>query len=233
MMMMTVNDIRKELLEKRQKGEITPDPQGRKGEEYQIIEILGASFIADEPAIFGKPNMSYIKDEIAWYLGQSTNINSIYRNERPPPKAWVESADKHGEINSNYGRLIFSSLYYDQFRNAVNSLKFNPTSRRATMIYNRPSIWYESTENGKNDFICTNAVTYYIRDNKIHCVVQMRSNDVIFGYRNDYAWQEFVLDKVCENLHGEYKQGNIYWQVQNLHIYGRHFHYLDNYHERQ
>ena len=81
------------------------------------------------------------------------------------------------------------------------------------MIYTRPSIWLEYNENGKNDFICTNSVTYYIRNEKLHCVVQMRSNDVIFGYRNDYAWQEWVLIDLASEL--GYGVGDIHWQVQN------------------
>jgi thymidylate synthase len=94
------------------------------------------------------------------------------------------------------------------------------------MIYQRPSIWHEFNEDGKNDFICTNAVTYYIRDKKLHCVVQMRSNDVVFGYKNDYAWQRYVLNKLRNDLYYDgYKldEGDIYWQVQNLHVYERHF----------
>ena len=89
------------------------------------------------------------------------------------------------------------------------------------MIYQRPSIWLEYNDQGKNDFICTNSVTYYIRDDVLHCVVQMRSNDVIFGYRNDYAWQEYVLCELADELGVD--DGEIYWQVQNLHVYERHF----------
>jgi thymidylate synthase len=59
----------------------------------------------------------------------------------------------------------------------------------------------------------------------------MRSNDVIFGYRNDYAWQKAVLDNLVElyNIDDEnmfeddIMPGVIYWQVQNLHVYERHF----------
>ena len=120
----------------------------------------------------------------------------------------------------------------------MNELVKNPNSRRANMIYTRPDIWQSAFENGKNDFICTNAVSYYIRDNKIHCVVQMRSNDVVFGYKNDYAWQKEVLRRVRDELNnstlfgqyynGDYIQlGNIYWQVQNLHVYERHFKYIE------
>ena len=49
----------------------------------------------------------------------------------------------------------------------------------------------------------------------------MRSNDVIFGYRNDYAWQEWVLIDLASEL--GYGVGDIHWQVQNLHVYERHF----------
>ena len=90
------------------------------------------------------------------------------------------------------------------------------------MIYTRPSIWVEYNEHGKNDFICTNAVTYYIRNDELQAVVQMRSNDVVFGYKNDIAWQQNVLEALSADLNIE--PGFIQWQVQNLHVYERHFH---------
>ena len=97
------------------------------------------------------------------------------------------------------------------------------------MVYNRPSIWTEYQDGGKNDFICTNSVTYYIRDNILHAVVQMRSNDVVFGYKNDYAWQEYILNKIVADYNAsvddnKIDRGFIIWQVQNLHVYERHFH---------
>ena len=199
----------------------------------KTIEILGASFIADKPAIFGTPNQEYIEAEINWYNSKSTNIRDIYETatshvglRKPTPKAWIYSANDHGEINSNYGHLIYSGKYYKQYDKVLNELLENPDSRRASMVYQRPSIWKEYKENGKNDFICTNAVTYYIRDNMLHASVQMRSNDVIFGYRNDYAWQRHVQEKLQDDLYYNGIQtelGYIYWQVQNLHVYERHF----------
>jgi thymidylate synthase len=94
------------------------------------------------------------------------------------------------------------------------------------MIYNRPSIWAEYNENGKSDFICTNAQTFYIRDNKLHMVSQMRSNDVVFGYKNDYAWAQHLMDRAIDNLNEEgyeLTKGDLIWQVMNLHVYERHF----------
>ena len=192
------------------------------------IEVIGASFVADKPAIFGVPNQEYIKAEIDWYNSMSTNISDIYpEGDKEPPQAWQYTANVHGEINSNYGNLIFSKKYHKQYHQVLKELcEVNPDSRRASMIYQRPSIWREYKENGKNDFICTNAVTYYIRDRHLHAAVQMRSNDVMFGYRNDYAWQRYVQVKLQQDLYysGVHVElGHMYWQVQNLHVYERHF----------
>ena len=223
--MMKVSDVREYFKSELESSRVTVDRGGN-----ETIEMLGESFIADEPAIFGTPNQDYIDREIEWYKSESTNVNDI---EGETPKAWVMTGNDHGEINSNYGHLIWSNKYYNQYEQVIGELERNPNSRRAQMIYNRPSVWLEATENGKNDFICTNAVTYYIRDNKVHCVVQMRSNDVIFGYKNDYAWQLFVLHKLTNKLNyrrsvlnesTHLEVGDIHWQVMNLHVYGRHFH---------
>lgn len=217
-MHMTINDVRQHFIDELRNENFTTDRTGA-----QTIELLGASFIADEPAIFGTPNEDYIRKEIDWYESQSTNIFDLDAN---PPEAWKYTANTHGEINSNYGHLIFSDKYFTQYYQVADELIRNPDSRRAIMIYTRPSIWYEFDENGKNDFICTNAHTYYIRENKLHVVVQMRSNDLIFGYRNDYAWSKYVLESLQRDLKSSLnvELGNIYWQVQNLHVYSRHFH---------
>lgn len=214
--MSTINTIRDHFKNELANKNFTEDREGGK-----TIELLGASFLADEPAIFGKPNQDYINAEIEWYDSQSTNINDIYQGEKEPPQAWKMTANEHGEINSNYGHLIWSDIYHNQYEQALNELEENPDSRRASMIYTRPSIWMEYNDQFKNDFICTNSVTYYVRDMELHAVVQMRSNDVIFGYRNDYAWQKHVLGLLAWDLH--YGEGNIHWQVQNLHVYERHF----------
>jgi len=216
MRMDTVVDIRQHFIDELKDEAFTIDKTGQK-----TIELIGASFLATENSIFGEPNADYIDAEINWYLSGSTNIFDIYV-DRDPPKAWEYSANRHGEINSNYGHLIFSDKYYRQYDNVLTELLENPDSRRACMIYNRPSIWTEFNENSKNDFICTNAVTYYIRNNELQSVVQMRSNDVVFGYKNDYAWQQYVLKTLARDL--GIKPGFIHWQVQNLHVYERHFH---------
>ena len=220
---MKVEDIRQYFVDELESENFVSDKTGSK-----TIELIGASFLADESSIFGIPNDQYIAAEIDWYESQSLNINDINYGDKPPA-AWQYSADKHGNINSNYGYLVWSDSNLNQFNNVVKELSEKPDTRRATMVYTRPSIWNDYNVGGKTDFICTNAVTYYIRDNKLHCVVQMRSNDVCYGYRNDYAWQKYVLTKLVDELSDHVDSiGDIHWQVQNLHIYSRHFYLVDH-----
>ena len=226
MLLNSVKEVRQFFIDELKDEAFTIDKTGQR-----TIELIGASFIAYEPSIFGAVNQDYVDAEIGWYETQSTNINDIY-DDKLPPQAWIYTANPHGEINSNYGHLIYSDKYGNQYNRVLNELLANPDGRRASMIYQRPSIWVDFNDQGKNDFICTNSVTYYIRDSTLHAVVQMRSNDVIYGYKNDYAWQRHVLEKLCFDYNNEdrYVNGNViepghlYWQVQNLHVYERHFH---------
>jgi len=228
MLMNSVKDIREFFIGELADEAFTIDKTGQK-----TIEMIGANFVASEPSIFGTPSQDYIKKEIAWYESESTNIYDINKESgADAPAAWKYSADKHGNINSNYGHLVFSDKYFKQFYMAFDELWCNPDSRRAQMVYNRPSIWVEFNEGGKSDFICTNAQTFYIRDGVLMMVSQMRSNDVVFGYKNDYAWAQYLMDKFVSNWnemaavtgeHGEIEKGMLIWQVMNLHVYERHF----------
>tara|TARA_R110001606_G_scaffold95363_4_gene211048 strand:+ start:2463 stop:3209 length:747 start_codon:yes stop_codon:yes gene_type:complete len=196
----------------------------------KTLELVGSSFIADETAIFGKPNQEYIDREIAWYNSQSLNVNDI---PGETPAIWQMISSKDGMINSNYGYLVFSEENGNQYRKVLQQLLCDSNSRRAVMIYQRPSMHEDFNDNEMSDFICTNGVQYVIRENKVHAVVQMRSNDVVFGYRNDYAWQKYVLDKLIVDLNtlgdAQYRAGDITWQVGSLHVYERHFNFIEKY----
>jgi thymidylate synthase len=213
-----VKDIREIFVQKFNDDEFVTDKTGVK-----TIEIIGASFLADEVAIFGTPDQNYIDREIQWYESQSCNVNDLV----PTPKIWQMISDNDGMVHSNYGYLIFSAENNHQYKRCREHLALDPNSRRAVMIYNRPTIHTEYNRNGMSDFICTNAVQYLIRDDMLHAVVQMRSNDVVFGYRNDSAWQEYVLNKLANDL--KVKAGGITWQVGSLHVYERHFKLIEEF----
>ena len=208
-----VSDIRNILYNKLIKNDFVTDKTGVK-----TIEILNASFIADQPSIIGKVNEDYVKRELEWYKSQSLNVNDI---PGETPQIWKMVASDKGEINSNYGWCIYSEENGYQFENVVDELVKNPYSRRANMIYTRPSMHGDYNRDGMSDFMCTNNVQYIIRNDQVHALVYMRSNDAVFGYKNDYAWQKHVLDEVASEICVQ--AGDIHWNVSSLHVYERHF----------
>ena len=222
--MKTVHEIRHEFARLYKANKFVTDKSGVK-----TIEIMGASFWANSPLIFGAVNDDYVNREIAWYESQSLNVNDIPGGA---PVIWKNCADKAGFINSNYGWCVYSDENNNQFLNVINELENNPDSRRATMIYTRPEMWGDHIKNGRSDFMCTNTVQYMIRDNKVYAVVNMRSNDAWAGYRNDYAWQLHVLDAVRDELQFRgkfYDRGEIIWNAGSLHIYERQFYLIDHF----
>ena len=221
----TVSTVREELANLYRNEEFVIDKNGGK-----VVEIVNASFVADEPLIFGAVNEEYVQRELEWYKSKSLNVNDIPGG---PPAIWQQVADKNGMINSNYGWAIYSPHNNYQFNNVVTELQDRPDSRRATMIYTRPSMWGDHNRNGRSDFMCTNAVQYILRKGKLDAIVQMRSNDAWAGFRNDFAWQKYVLEEVVHNLNTytdrKHEVGSIHWNVGSLHVYSSQFYLIDNY----
>jgi len=155
-------------------------------------------------------------------------VNALQDHYGSVPVIWkTHAANSLGEINSNYGYLVYNSGNGSQYDYVLRELRAYPNSRRACMVYNRPSMHVDYRKDGINDFVCTNAVSYYVRDGALHCVVQMRSNDAVFGYINDVYWQRRVLSRLAIDL--ELPVGEIVWQAQSLHIYPRHIKYVKMY----
>lgn len=220
-----IEDIRDELGMALHGKKFVTDKSGVK-----TLEIIGASFIADEELIFGAVNEEYVARELEWYKSKSLFVKDIPGGT---PAIWEAVSSSKGEINSNYGWAIWSHENHNQYAFCATELIEKPDSRRAIMIYTRPSMQVDFNRDGMSDFMCTNTVQYLIRDNQIHAVVNMRSNDVVFGFRNDYAWQKYVLNCLVDYVNagrGEnYTPGTIIWNVGSLHVYERHFYLVDHY----
>lgn len=213
-----VYDVRVAFLNKLNRSKFVGENIGSR-----TIEVVNAGFVADKDTIFGTLNEEWWARELEWYMKMSLNVNDI-RGEIPD--GWKRVSGVSGEVNSNYGWCVFHKNNHSQIDQVILELRKRPDSRRAVCIYTRPEMWHEYNENGKDDFMCTNVVQYLIRDGLIHSVVQMRSNDVVWGYKNDIQWQRYVLRYVHKNLlirYPDLKLGNVYWSVGSLHLYERHW----------
>jgi thymidylate synthase len=215
--MHNVSDIRAKLVQKYKDQDFVTDKTGVK-----TIELIGESFIADEDWIIRKPNYEYIERELSWYESQSRYVEDIPGDT---PAIWKQVADKNGMINSNYGYLIWSEENGKQYENVLNELEKNPNSRRAVMIYNRPSMHTDYCADGMSDFICTYANTFLIRDGRLVSHYLMRSNCAVHGFGNDVAWARHVHKSLANDLNVEV--GDLIWTATSLHVYQHHFKFLE------
>jgi len=215
--MLRVSNIQQIIIDKYLDKDFVIDKTGVK-----TIEIIGATFIADKDFVIRKPAYEYIQRELEWYKSQSLYVADIPGGA---PQIWKDVSSDEGKINSNYGWCIYSEENGNQYSHVLRELKNNPNSRRATMIYNRPSMHLDYSRDGMSDFMCTYANTFYIRDGKLDSHYLMRSNDAVFGYNNDYAWARYVQNQLAEDLGIEV--GNLIWTASNFHVYERHFNFIE------
>ena len=215
--MKTANDIRADLIDKYLSEDYVIDKSGAK-----TIEVLGESFVADENWLIRTPAYKYIDRELEWYMSESLYVDDI---PGETPQIWKDISSNEGKINSNYGWCIYSEENGNQYKHVLRELRNNPNSRRAAMIYNRPSMHLDYNRDGMSDFMCTFANTFMIRDGKLISHYVMRSNDAVFGYNNDVAWAKFVQGQLAYDL--EVEVGDLIWTATNLHVYERHFEFIE------
>ena len=189
------------------------------------VEIQGAHFkVTDDEIVIGTKNDDYIEAEIEWYERADRRVQTLFDIYGQEVKIWKDIADENGEVNSNYGWCIYSKERGFQYAACHDALKKDPMSRQAVMYYTEPAMH----EIAGKDHTCTYAVQYFLNNELdtfsrpfLDAHVYMRSNDAVYGFNNDYAWQKHVLAKLANDLGA--LQGDIYWNAGSMHVYERHY----------
>lgn len=183
-----------------------------------------------------RTNLNYVEKELNWYLSKSLSIKGYVDDV----KIWndVCTKDARKNINSNYGWCIYSEENGNQFRECLQELIKNQESRRAVMIYTRPTMWKDYNHNGMSDFICTDGVQCFIRKNKLIYIVKQRSCDFIFGFFNDFAWHCYVYNDLIQRLrdysmNDDPKFGKIIYIPFSFHVYERHFSLIEEMYKKK
>ena len=233
----TTEDIKNELVRKYKNNDFRILYNG----EVKTVEIQNAHFICDKDWIVRKPNYEYAQKEIEWYKSQSLFVDDI---PGKTPVIWEQCADKEGKINSNYGWCIWSNENGNQYRCCLHTLLKDIHSRQAVMLYTRPSMQKDANENGRHDFMCTYAVQCFLNEVtneqgddglELKYIVFMRSNDAVFGFDNDVIWHKYVAEKLAKDIETKLDNDSykfvtvapIEWNAASLHVYERHFKYLE------
>ena len=179
----------------------------------------------------------YVKAELDWYKSMDLSIIGHEGIESNPTWQSCCTKDEKKEINSNYGWCVFSEENGSQYDNCLEVLKKDKTTRNAIIMYNRPEIYKDYKRDGMHDMICTFMSHFFIRNNRLYMIHNMRSNDVRYGFIcSDLAWNCFVYQNMYEDLKSTYPDlevGTIIWTSDSMHLYSRHFDDLKNYVESE
>ena len=128
--------------------------------------------------------------------------------------------ERTGFFDGDYAPRIFRQLSW-----VYKTLKKDPDSRQAVI-----TIRNESDEKPTKDHPCTLSFQFFIRDNKLHMLTNMRSNDAYIsclGY--DLMNFMFIQNVLAAWLNIEV--GSYHHNVGSMHVYENHydlFEYLEN-----
>lgn len=201
---------------------VETQPRGQK-----VKEIINYSIVVDDPRnrviTFAerKTSMKYLLGEFIWYLSGSPNVQDINMYS----KFWDAIAKEDGTVNSNYGTRIFghSKLYpFNQWNKAKELLHKDKDSRQAIIRINHADDYTYAN----HDVPCTLTLQFFIRNNALQLVVNMRSNDIWRGYCNDQfqftMMQELMMLELRE-FYPDLQLGKYYHNAASMHIYEMHF----------
>lgn len=193
--------------------------------DLKVKELVAQQFVFDPTKVIAdfenrSFNFKYFAGELVWYLNKDRNVDYISNFSN----FWSNITNpESNEINSNYGSLLFG----DQLKWVVKSLKVDKNTRQAIAFLNQPKFQFE----GNKDFVCTMYINFWIRDNKLHMKVQMRSNDIFYGLTFDAPFFGLIHQHVRLWLLETYPDltlGTYYHCADNVHFYERHFELANN-----
>lgn len=197
-----------------------------RGAKYRTWDAALVYFDSNQPILFNfedrKLNVKYAVEEFLWYVRGDKYDDSIAQHAT----AWKKLVQADGSFFSNYGHYIFRKMTPDgvsPFKFAYEQLQRNAGTRRAAIpLLETKHCFHENT-----DMVCTFAIHFMIRNGYLNMIVNMRSNDAIWGLTND----AFCFSMLHRLMHRALQMGGMvnlrlgaYTHIANtLHVYERHY----------
>lgn len=172
-----------------------------------------------------KLSLRYLAGELAFYFALSDDLNFISNYS----KFWNNISDDGSTVNSCYGKKLMEHNLHpnqkypgSQLSYAVDQLLKDRDSRKAISLIYSP----ENTDMDTKDNPCTMYLQFFIRNNKLCLIVNMRSNDIWFGFSYDLPFFTIIQELVYVVLRAQYKDlelGNYLHNAGSFHLYEKDF----------
>jgi thymidylate synthase len=167
-------------------------------------------------------SLKYLVGEWLWYERASCRLSEISYYS----KFWNKISDDMETSNSAYGARIQGKhkfIQCNQWQNAIDELIRDKNSRRAVIHISN----YKDLCSTTLDQPCTIFWQFLIRNNRLHMIGAMRSNDIVLGYVYDVAsftmYQEKMILELKKKSYPNLKMGSYYHFTSSMHIYEKDF----------
>ena len=169
-----------------------------------------------------KLHLKSIIHELLWFLKGDTNVKYLQDNG---VRIWNEWADENGDLGHVYGYQWRSWPAYDgssidQIRNAVETIKNNPDSRRIIV-----SAWNVADIDHMNLPPCQALFQFYVADGRLSLQLYQRSADCFLGVPFNIASYALLLMMMAQVT--GLKPGEFVHTLGDAHIYTNHFEQVD------
>ena len=181
---------------------------------YQMRFDLGKGF----PMVTTKKlHLPSIVHELLWFLKGDTNVKYLQDNG---VRIWNEWADENGDLGPVYGKQwrkweTKDGRIIDQVKQAVESIKTNPNSRRIIV-----SAWNVGELEDMALMPCHAFFQFHVADGKLNCQLYQRSADVFLGVPFNiasYALLTHMMAQVCG-----LEAGDFVHTLGDAHLYNNH-----------
>jgi thymidylate synthase len=168
------------------------------GSRGGTLEILGVTLRMSKPRARlsrsedrGKPFSAL--GELLWYLSGSNSLEFI--KEYVP--LYKKEAEEDGTVHGAYGPRLFSMRGgVNQLQSILALLRERSGSRRAVVqLFNAEDIATHHKE-----VPCTTTFQFFVRDDRLHMAVTMRSNDAYKGLPHDVFCFTMIQEMVARAL---------------------------------
>ena len=190
-------------------GRETVSRNGKVKETLVISETL--SNISQTFLLNNRRRLSpmYASAEFLWYMSGTGCIDMI--------KAYAPQYYKFAENGIAFGAYGYRIKIFNQLNLTIDVLQKYPDSRQALISFWQGSDLIHAYQADHADLPCTMSLQFLIRDDKLHLITTMRSNDAWLGLPYDIFAFTCLQRLIADALNIKY--GTYTHQVGNMHLY--------------
>lgn len=209
--------------------------------QFRITNPVAEPIVTKDPER-NKTIASYTKKEFDLYNSCSNRVDDFAKAS----SFWKKIANPDDTVNSAYGYLIWNKescgnpeFEYEEtpssalvpasqrvpimrtpWQWAVECLKKDKDSRQAILRFSLPEHQWLANK----DQTCTLHGIFFIREDKLHLSIVMRSNDVVLGLAYDLPWFISLIERMTQDLKDSFpdiKVGSYTHLSHSMHLYDR------------